>query len=90
MCFKMIRMNAVLTLIPFKKLDFGETEIFDKVYNADVAVVDMSFQDQQLSLFYHVGMRDSMGKPKTIILINDTDPELTLSVKVLGSKQFFF
>ena len=68
--------------IPFKRLDFGETDVLDKFYNSDVAVVDMSVQEQQWALFYHVGMRESMAMPKTVILLHDTDPEFTLSVKV--------
>ena len=75
-------MKAELILIPFKRLDFGETDVLDKFYNADVAIVDMSVQEQQWALFYHVGMRESMAMPKTIILLHDTDPEFTLSVKV--------
>ena len=75
-------MKADLTHIPFKRLDFGETDVLDKFYNADVAIVDMSVQEQQWALFYHVGMRESMAMPKTIILLHDTDPEFTLSVKV--------
>lgn len=79
-------MKAELTHIPFKRLDFGETDVLDKFYNADVAIVDMSVQEQQWALFYHVGMRESMAMPKTIILLHDTDPEFTLSVKVRHSE----
>lgn len=66
----------------FEKLDFGETEFLDKFYNSDVAIVDMSIQIQQASLFYHIGVRESLGMPETVILLHDTDPEFTLSVKV--------
>lgn len=66
----------------FEKLDFGETEYLDRFYNADVAIVDMSIQLQQASLFYHIGVRESMGMPETVILLNDIDPEFTLSVKL--------
>ena len=75
-------MKAELTHMPFKRLDFGETDVLDKFYNADVAIVDMSVQEQQWALSYHIGMRESMAMPKTIIMLHDTDPEFTLSVKV--------
>ena len=71
-----------LTYIPFEKLDFGETDVLDKFYNADVAIVDMSVHVQQSALVYHIGVRESMGMPQTIIILHDTDPEFTLSVKV--------
>ena len=44
--------------------------------------MDMSVHGQQSALFYHIGVRESMGMPETVILLNDIDPEFTLSVKV--------
>lgn len=75
-------MTAESVHIPFKRLDFGETDVLDKFYNADVAIVDMSVQEQQWPLFYHVGMRESMAMPKTIVLLHDTDSDFTHNVKV--------
>jgi len=75
-------MKAELCHMNFQHLDFGEIDALDKFHNADVAVVDMSIHVQQASLFYHIGMRENMGMPETIILLNDTDPDFTLSVKV--------
>ncbi len=75
-------MKADLSHVSFETLDFGETEVLDRFYNADVAVVDMSVQVQQSSLSYHIGVRQSMDMPKTIVLLHDTNPEFTLSVKV--------
>lgn len=68
----------------FEYLDFGGTDALDRFYNADVAIVDMSIHVQQASLFYHIGVRESMGMPETVILLNDTDAEFTLSVKVMN------
>jgi mitogen-activated protein kinase kinase kinase 5 len=74
--------KAELIQLVFEKLDFGATEALDRFYNADVAIVDLSVRLQQSSLFYHIGVRENMGMRETVILLNDTDPEFTLSVKV--------
>ena len=74
--------KADLAHIPFEHLDFGSGDVLDQFYNADMAVVDMSIQEQQASLFYHIGVRASMGAMETVIVLHDTNPEFTLSVKV--------
>ena len=74
--------KANLCQLTFEKLDFGEIEALDRFYNADVAIVDLSIRSQQSPLFYHIGVRENMGMRETVILLNDTDPEFTLSVKV--------
>ena len=81
--------KAELSHLSFEALDFGETDVLDRFYNADVAVVDMSIQVQQSALSYHIGVRESMGMPKTVILLHDTDPEFTLSVKVSENPSLF-
>jgi len=74
--------NASLENVQFQKLDFGETAILDNFYNADVVVVDMTIATQQSSLFYHIGVRQSMGMKHNVVIANDTDPELTVSLRV--------
>ena len=74
--------KADLEQISFEKLDFGDTTTWDKFYNADVAIVDMSIEYQQFSLSYHIGVRESMSMPETAIMIHDINPEFTLSVHV--------
>ncbi|XP_067676666.1 mitogen-activated protein kinase kinase kinase 15-like isoform X4 [Haliotis asinina] len=83
--------NASLETVPFQKLDFGETAVLDTFYNADVVVVDMSIPVQQAPLYYHIGIRQSMSMKNNIVICFDTDPEVTVSLRLsCGSGILFF
>lgn len=76
------RVKGDLEIVPFQKLDFGEIAVLDTFYNAELAVVDMSLPLQQAPLFYHIGIRQSMGMKHNIVTVYDSDPEMSLSLRV--------
>uniref|UniRef100_A0A671SYF4 mitogen-activated protein kinase kinase kinase n=1 Tax=Sinocyclocheilus anshuiensis TaxID=1608454 RepID=A0A671SYF4_9TELE len=64
-----------LDIVPFGKLDFGETSVLDHFYNADIAVVEMTDAFRQPSLFYHLGVRESFSMVNNIILHCDLNSD---------------
>ncbi|XP_060229462.1 mitogen-activated protein kinase kinase kinase 5 isoform X3 [Meriones unguiculatus] len=73
--------GATLETLHFGKLDFGETAVLDRFYNADIAVVEMSDAFRQPSLFYHLGVRESFSMANNIILYCDTNSDSLQSLK---------
>ncbi|XP_044103954.1 mitogen-activated protein kinase kinase kinase 5 isoform X1 [Neovison vison] len=73
--------GATLETLHFGKLDFGETTVLDRFYNADIAVVEMSDAFRQPSLFYHLGVRESFSMANNIILYCDNNSDSLQSLK---------
>ncbi|KAL5457257.1 hypothetical protein EMCRGX_G034504 [Ephydatia muelleri] len=57
--------------IPFEKLDFGETQILDAFYNADIAVADVTERSYQAVIFYQLGLRESFDMKHNIVTCLD-------------------
>uniref|UniRef100_A0A3B4TUQ9 mitogen-activated protein kinase kinase kinase n=1 Tax=Seriola dumerili TaxID=41447 RepID=A0A3B4TUQ9_SERDU len=74
--------GSKLETVNFSKLDFGETTVLDRFYNADLAVVEMTDAFRQPSLFYHLGVRESFSMANNIILYCDTNSESLQSLQV--------
>ncbi|XP_037519075.1 mitogen-activated protein kinase kinase kinase 15 isoform X3 [Rhipicephalus sanguineus] len=77
--------GATLHELPFKKLDFGETKVLEQFHDADVAIIDVSIQDQRNALFYHLGVRESLAMKQNMILYNDHAPGEAYSIKIACS-----
>nr|XP_061806510.1 mitogen-activated protein kinase kinase kinase 5-like [Nerophis lumbriciformis] len=73
--------GSKLETVHFGKLDFGETTVLDRFYNADIAVVEMTDAFRQPSLFYHLGVRESFSMANNIILYCDTNSESLQSLQ---------
>ncbi|XP_048842519.1 mitogen-activated protein kinase kinase kinase 5 isoform X1 [Brienomyrus brachyistius] len=70
-----------LETVHFGKLDFGETAVLDRFYNADIAVVEMTDAFRQPSLFYHLGVRESFSMVNNIILYCDSNSDSLQSLQ---------
>nr|XP_058163525.1 mitogen-activated protein kinase kinase kinase 5 isoform X1 [Dasypus novemcinctus] len=81
--------GATLETLHFGKLDFGETTVLDRFYNADIAVVEMSDAFRQPSLFYHLGVRESFSMANNIILYCDTNSDSLHSLKMCTGNYTF-
>ena len=51
--------DAVVHHIQFEKLDFGETNVLDKFYNADVAIIDLSVQVSKKIAKHHSAFQEN-------------------------------
>uniref|UniRef100_A0A3Q3XCS9 mitogen-activated protein kinase kinase kinase n=1 Tax=Mola mola TaxID=94237 RepID=A0A3Q3XCS9_MOLML len=78
-----------LETVNFGKLDFGETTVLDSFYNADLAVVEMTDAFRQISLFYHLGVRESFSMANNIILYCDTYSDSLQSLQTCSANYTF-
>ncbi|XP_057306025.1 mitogen-activated protein kinase kinase kinase 15-like isoform X2 [Hydractinia symbiolongicarpus] len=83
-------LDTELTEIKFENLDFGEYNVLDTFYNADVCVVDVSVFAESASLFYHMGVRESTGMKDNMVIVVDESHEKTNSLKLTCTSHLFF
>ncbi|XP_055500919.1 mitogen-activated protein kinase kinase kinase 15 [Leucoraja erinacea] len=81
--------DTELTILPFGQLDFGETPVLDSFYHADIAVVDMTDVFRQLTLFYHLSIRESFSMTNNIVLYHNTDLKGAQSLKATSGSYHF-
>uniref|UniRef100_A0A7N5ZXW7 mitogen-activated protein kinase kinase kinase n=1 Tax=Anabas testudineus TaxID=64144 RepID=A0A7N5ZXW7_ANATE len=81
--------GSKLDTVNFGKLDFGETTVLDRFYNADIAVVEMTDAFRQPSLFYHLGVRESFSMANNIILYCDTNSDALQSLQTCTANYTF-
>jgi mitogen-activated protein kinase kinase kinase 5 len=63
-------------------LDFGEANVLEIMYNADIALIDLSIDIQKNTLFYHLGVRESFGMKENILTYNDFETEIAVPLKL--------
>uniref|UniRef100_A0A8B9JR23 mitogen-activated protein kinase kinase kinase n=1 Tax=Astyanax mexicanus TaxID=7994 RepID=A0A8B9JR23_ASTMX len=81
--------GTALEIVLFGKLDFGETAVLDRFYNADIAVVEMTDAFRQPSLFYHLGVRESFSMANNIILYCDSNSDSLQSLQTCAANYLF-
>ena len=70
--------SLLLTPLQF---DYGAAEDLQQFYNADVVVADMTDQSMWQSLFYHFGVRESLGRPTCVMTILHKEPQMTQQLR---------
>lgn len=63
-------------------MDFGEVTVVERFYSADVAIIDLSVPEQQNSLLYHLGVRESFGMKQNILTYNESSDDSALQLRL--------
>eukprot|EP00045_Choanoeca_perplexa_P017552 m.256527 g.256527 ORF g.256527 m.256527 type:complete len:1296 (+) comp17570_c0_seq5:41-3928(+) len=73
---------STISRVDFNRLDWGQAELLDKVYSADVVLVDLTDKTMRPAMMHHLGVRGSFRRNQTIITLPNSEDGLKFAEKV--------
>ena len=71
------------SMLPVSQLDYGSAAVLDEFYSADVVICDITDPRIQSSIFYQLGVRESLGSKEAILVFEDHDDDATQRLRLV-------